>query len=146
MKKTGRTGRTGRNETCPCKSGKKFKKCCEKQVMEQQRVMNDYVNSDNQKSSEKVVTVMNRFRKDYDSYLIRDISHLLTQQNYKQVQIANFNHKTVMIAERNELNDEVFKSRAPDSTDIIVLYNGAYRCFNFNDLELAMTHIDKMIN
>lgn len=23
-----RSGRVGRNELCPCKSGKKFKKCC----------------------------------------------------------------------------------------------------------------------
>lgn len=128
----------GRNDICDCGSGKKFKKCC------------DGVNKfaiGQKVSTDKMKTCIEAFKIMYDTYTIIDISNDLTESNYQKYQIKNYNANVIMLAEKNIINDKVFKTRVRDSSsDIMVMYKGSYRTLPFDDLEDLMENICDMIN
>lgn len=128
----------GRNDICDCGSGKKFKKCC--------NGVNKF-EIGQKVSTDKIKTCIDAFKIMYDTYTIIDISDDLTESNYQKYQIKNYNANVIMLAEKNIINDNVFKTRVRDnSSDIIVMYHGSYRTFSFDDLEDLMPSICSMID
>ena len=51
-----------------------------------------------------------------------------------------------MIAEKNDSNKPFFESKCGSSTDIIVMFRGSFRTFEFTNLLNVDESIDKMIN
>lgn len=139
-------GKIGRNEKCPCNSGTKYKNCCLMKEMEERRKKNNmYVNGHDTKS-ESLLTVMTYLKNIYKKYNIINISDYLDNNAYREYQIKNYNIKTIMVAERNDRNNEVFTTRGPNEVNIMVMFHGAYKCFSYSNLELAKYDVEQMIN
>lgn len=124
----------GRNDNCSCGSDKKFKFCCIKIKV-----------PDNPNSSELILKCMDYFKKEYTNYNIIDISHKLESKNYRNYQLNNIKTKNIMIAEKNELNNDIFTERGSLDGDIIIMYHGAYVCFEKEEFDNAKITIKKMI-
>ena len=135
--------KTGRNDPCVCGSGKKFKKCCIKEV-QFEKPTNKYQVGQETKS-DVLKLVIDILQETYPDFKILDISDYLDTINYRQYQLNNMRMKTLLVAEKNINNMGVFTDRGPDSCDTIVMYNGAYRVFNGLELRGAIAHIDEMI-
>lgn len=136
----------GRNDKCPCGSKKKYKICCivkDENIKKQQQ---DQLDEGHIISSENIKDCQECLLELYPTHKIIDISNILTSQNYTIYQKRHYYNKIIMLAERNENNNEVFKSRGPDNVNIMVLHQGSYRCFDFNDLDLALDEIVAMID
>lgn len=134
-----------RNDKCYCGSTKKYKMCClAKNELEKEKI-NDQLNNGHEISSQKVVECVECLREIYYDFKIMDISNYLSDDTYVTFQKRHFNNKVLMVAERNDTNNAVFKKRGPDNVNIMVMYQGAYRCFQFDDLTFALDHINAMI-
>ena len=140
-----------RNEKCNCGSGKKYKKCCiskefskqreiEREALEMTRLATD----GHSFSSENIKTVASVLQT--NSFKVIDVSNFITKELYRPIQEFNYKNNTVIIAERNSTNEGVFKERCPENKDIIVMFRGAYQCFEFNkELSRATVTINDMI-
>jgi len=148
--------RIGRNDKCLCKSGKKYKKCCELKNIETK--INITKSSNNKyklsestlienASSETIGELIKELKERYPKYIISDISNDINKDNYKNYQIANFNDKVIMLAEKNDLNQSVFNGRVNDlDSDIIVMYHGSYRTFTSYNYDIYIDSIFMMID
>lgn len=126
----------GRNEKCPCGSGKKYKKCCvAKDFIERQNYREKVIYGDEFVSKYTENTAKALITK-YPDHQVIDVSKVLSnEQNYRDVQMQHYLAKTIMVVERNEINDELFESRCPDHINHMVLYRGAYQCFDGDDCD-----------
>lgn len=142
-----KTQKVGRNEKCPCNSNKKYKKCCENKLLLEKLSMDKiYTDGHHTTSNSKLIPCIEYLKKEYSSYKIINITNNLNIDTYRAFQTKNYYEKIIMVAERLDTNNGIFSTRGPENVDIIVMYQGAYRCFQSNDLLLAASHIDKMIN
>ena len=134
-----------RNSRCPCGSGKRYKSCCLLSDWKQKIDRIDKYENGHEISSDKVKHCVNNIVTNYPKNKVIDVSNILNNETYRLMQIENYRKDIIMVAERNIYNNEVFSTRAPETIDIIVLYHGAYRCFKYDNLELARDDLDKMI-
>lgn len=135
----------GRNSRCPCESGKKYKVCCLRKDEDAKRFEKYKYSIGQDTSTDHVTLMMEYFGGEYKDHKIIDISDGLNDENYRLYQTKNYNEKLIMIAEKNNTNQSVFKGRGPPNNDIIIMYRGSYRTFMKNDLENVFESIDKMI-
>ncbi len=136
----------GRNDKCPCDSGKKYKKCCMvKNEKEKQKEMHKFLDGHDTESERLLKTIKN-LKEDHPYHKIIDVTNYLNNKTYEPIQIINYKNKTIMVAERNSLNDDVFATRGPEEVDIMIMYHGAYRCFAYENLERARFDINNMID
>ena len=136
----------GRNEKCPCNSGKKYKKCCIMKDIEEKQNKNRLFIDGHDTISSNLLSVIDYLHDIYRNHKIIDISNCMNIETYQDIQIKNYYLKTIMIAERNSTNNGVFATRGPNDVDIMVLFHGAYQCFNYKNLVLAKDNVEKMIN
>lgn len=137
--------KVGRNEKCPCSSGKKYKICClEKDT--QKKTEELYMLQNGQPdSTDDTKICMEYLSEEYSDHKVIDISNLLTLDTYRKFQVANYSNKTLMVAQKNESNHEVFVTRGDSSCDMMIMYRGSYRSFRLDDLVQAAESVDKMV-
>lgn len=137
--------KTGRNEKCPCNSGKKYKQCClRKDELLKVKEMEKFINGQDT-SSDNVKFVKEYLDEEYFDHKVIDITNDLNVDNYKIYQVRNYESKVIMVAEKTESNQGVFTTRGPAENDIIVMYRGSYRAFKHDELINVVESIDKMI-
>lgn len=130
----------GRNDKCNCGSGIKFKKCCEPKTRETKFTTGQPY------SSQKIIELVKVLQNEYPKFRFIDISDDLTDENYREYQIRNYNTNIVMVAEKKLKNSLVFVERE-DSTanDIIVMHRGSYRTFISQNLARVLDSLSTMI-
>jgi hypothetical protein len=152
MNKTNKTSKIGPNEKCVCGSDKKFKNCCRLKLQLEKSIADAMFISGHNTLPEdiKVIDCMSYLIDTYPTHAIINITKYLTSESlYKEFQTKNYYNKTIMVAERTDLNNAVFSSRSPsndNSLDIIIMYQGAYRCFKYTDLSRVSNSLDTLIN
>lgn len=135
----------GRNDKCMCGSGKKYKTCCLNKVEEQKKeVAASYVNG-HEVSSDNVKMVHDYLAEEYRDHKVIDVTNILTEESYKPMQMKNYSANIIMVAERNDTNESVFSTRAPSNVNLMVLYRGAYQCFQDINFDSAKSKINDMI-
>jgi len=135
----------GRNDKCACNSGKKYKLCCLTKDVEQKAKDAEMCANGQKESNEDTKICMEYLEEEYTDHKVIDITTLLNTENYRKFQIANFNSKVIMVAQKTDSNKAVFATRGEEDSDMMVLYRGSYRTFNLNDLDQITESIDKMI-
>lgn len=138
-----------RNDKCHCKSGKKYKTCCleedEKNRLEQNQLLNDMYENGHEISFE--LTEFHDFlTTEYKKYKIIDVTNVLTSTNYRQIQTKHLFANTIIIANRTDENDEVFRTRGDGATDWIVMFRGAHQVFNSYSFDKMKPEIKDMIS
>ena len=135
----------GRNDKCLCGSGKKYKVCCLDKVEQHKKELTEsYVNG-HALSSDNVNMVHEYMTMEYPDHKVIDVSNILTEESYRPMQTKNYTSNIIMMAERNESNESVFATRAPSNINLMVLYRGAYQCFQDINFDSAKTKINDMI-
>ena len=134
--------KVGRNDKCPCKSGLKFKKCCESKINNTNKFM---VGQDN--ASEQLAECINKLKLKFPKHNVLNITDALNNTTYTQFQMANMKEKNILIAERSDSNMSVFMSRT-DSIDnnIMIMYHGHYRTFPAKSFDSVVDSATNMIN
>ena len=135
----------GRNDKCHCKSNKKYKLCCQKKDEATKNEPTDKLNNGHPISSPEMQDCYDCFIELYKYYKIMDITNYLTTDTYEIYQKKHYFDKTIMMAHRNDTNDGVFKTRGPDDTNIMIMFSGSYRCFKYDDLDMAFEKVVDMI-
>ncbi|ARF09976.1 SEC-C motif protein [Indivirus ILV1] len=137
--------RVGRNEKCPCSSNKKYKICCLENDVKKKLEEHEMLQNGQQESTDDTTICMEYLTEEYPDHKVINISNFLTPETYKKFQIAHYTNKTLMVAQKNESNQEVFATRGDSNCDIMVMYRGSYRSFKLDDLVQVSESIDKMI-
>src|SRR4029079_16578484 len=122
----------GRNDKCSCNSGKKYKKCCFNKCQIEKANEREIYNG-HEVSSDNVKIIIEWLNKEYYYIKVIDISKYLNQDNYQKFQVRYYYSSLVMVAERNEENEKVFEKRGDKDCNIIMMYQGAYRCFSMKE-------------
>jgi hypothetical protein len=144
----------GRNDSCYCNSGKKYKKCCESNDMNKKSVQNIKKNIDNNKyskgqiiSSEIIHDFREVLQEDYTDHTIIDITDDISLENYREYQVQNYSTNIIMLAEKIDgKNHNFFIAKSGKLDDnMIIMYRGSYRIFNQNDFLQVYESIQKMI-
>lgn len=136
----------GRNEKCLCGSGKKFKICCLNNIEREKARQIDLYDNGCEIESEELKDVMELLKEEYADHKIINLSNVLIEDNYKIIQTRHYYANVIMIAKRNKENESVFLKRAPGKQNIMVLYRGAYQCFDHEDILVAMEKVLEMID
>jgi hypothetical protein len=133
-------GKVGRNDICPCGSGIKYKKCCEKKQTVNKFIMGQ------ETSSQKIIDMIEILQERFPNHRFIDITDDLDDTNYKEYQLKNYNTNIVMIAEKKLKNSLVFIEREESSaTDIIIMHRGSYRSFIYENLDRVLESLATMI-
>jgi hypothetical protein len=137
----------GRNDLCHCNSGRKYKKCCENQNMNNKNPKNNNYSLGQIISSEIINDFREVLHEDYTDHNIIDITDDISLDNYREYQVQNYSTNVIMIAEKKEgKNDRFFIAKSGKLDDnIIIMYRGSYRIFNQNDFLQVYESIQNMI-
>jgi hypothetical protein len=127
------------NDKCLCASGKKYKKCC-------MNINKDIFFMGHKITSDNIQNIVDRLKEEYSDHSLIDISNLLTDTTYKEFQTKNYYEKTIMIAEKNDNNAAIMETRGILCDNIIIMYRGAYLCFEYEEFEDELIKIVSMIN
>ena len=137
----------GRNDKCHCLSNKKYKICClSKDEADKQALKDRFLCGQTDEPSIKMEICRNHYKdlyKDHDVIIISD--YLTNESIYKNYQQIHYMNKVIMLAEKNDINKAFFEHKCGSTNDIIVLYRGSYRTFEFNNLLNVNESVDKMI-
>jgi hypothetical protein len=130
------------NEPCPCGSGIKYKKCC---VNKTTNIITKY-ETGQAESSEIIQACLTVLSNRYDKAKFINVTDDLTEITYKEYQLKNFSNNICMIAERTELNAEVFATRIDnESSNIILFHKGSYRTFSHKNVERVLESVKNLI-
>ena len=137
----------GPNQPCHCNSNKKYKKCCFlKDELDKQKEIDMFMKGYENELSVKMEICKNHYQEKYNDFQIIIISdYLVSEPIYKKYQTIHYSNKIIMIAEKNDTNKPFFESKCGSSNDIIVMFRGSFRTFEFNNLLNVDESIDKMI-
>lgn len=139
-----------RNDPCNCGSNNKYKHCClAVDLAKKQKYENGQATH-----SERIGTLMARLEEAIQHCAeikqpkkIIDITDDLDEISYRDYQIKNYTHDTVMIAEKTIRSEPVFFTRVDSaSNDIIVMYKGSYRTFEYSRFPLLLNNLLNYIN
>lgn len=135
----------GRNESCPCGSGKKYKKCCLESNRQQQEELRNNVAT--YQPSEKMRALHQQLSTDFKPLQFQDITPMLNNGTYMQLQMANVNNVGLAtFAERTETTQALFKKKTQaDDMDVIVMYRGAYRVFRADMYDKYVVSLQKFL-
>lgn len=136
----------GRNDKCHCNSGKKYKKCCLQKDEDGRKEVLDLLEHGHEISSDKIQIVHDELSNRYPNHRVIDVTNILNKESYRDIQTFNYYRNTITLAERNEESEEVFSSRGPENVNMMVLYKGAYQCFEDINFQPAIDKICKMID
>ena len=136
----------GPNTKCPCQSGKKYKVCCLRKTIEKNNNKDRLLTDGHEITSKEIQEVSDELQSMYKDHKVIDVTNILNTDSYRPIQVRNYKEKTIMIAQRNDGNNEVFSSRGPEKVNIMVMYRGAFQCFEYEKYQLAMREICNMID
>ena len=126
------------NDMCLCNSGKKYKKCCFiTDFYKKQEEDKKYINGQTEESSNNIKFCIDYYKKMFTKHKIIDITNDINLNNYKSYHIKNYTNKTIMLAERTKINDNLFIVKSdPQNSDcnLIFMYKGTYRIFKISDI------------
>lgn len=139
----------GRNNKCSCGSEKKYKYCCINNKTMETTPLSKY-KTGHSISSEFVQKSVDALKNIYPNHNIIDVTNYLNPRSYRSMQMMNIKSNIIMVAERNDVSEQVFIDRIPRQYkfmeyNMIVMYRGAYRCFNIFRINEAMSEIKKMV-
>ncbi len=78
---------------------------------------------------------------------IIDITDDLDEITYRDYQVKNYTHDTIMIAEKTSKSERVFLTRVDSATnDMIIMYKGSYRTFEYSRFPLLLNNLLNYIN
>lgn len=124
------------NKKCPCGSGRRYKICCK----------NNIYQHDNPDKSQTIIVYIDWLKNEFPNHTVIDITHTLEPSNYKNFQCNNYEKKSILIANRTPKNDKIFVDNKSQNGEAIVLFFGAYVCFEHIKFDKAKRLIDIMIN
>jgi len=123
--------KTGRNDKCPCDSGKKYKACCLKNDDNKKREQDELYINGQENNSNKINFCLEHYKTIFDKHKIINITDLATEENIKHFYMKNLTTKTIMLLEKTDKNKEMFTGNSKDvnvdNFDLMVLYKGGYR-------------------
>lgn len=123
------------NEKCPCGSGIKYKKCCERQAMQLKQQARDLFAGQMEGLSAEFTD--ERLQRVHDMLLDRykvqslDASVVLADWPLQKVNDHFKGQSIALIAGRNGENDAAFRSKTKEEEDIFVIYRGKYQLFKY---------------
>lgn len=82
----------------------------------------------------------------YPDHKVIDISDNLSTLNYSVFQKTNYEKRIIMLAQKQENNKEIFVKRLAEDADVIVLYRGSYRAFQFSEFRECFESVCDMID
>jgi hypothetical protein len=135
----------GRNDKCHCNSGKKYKSCCINLDLTNKQKEIDKLENGHEPNTDNMKIVHEFMSLKYNDHKVIDISDYITPENYKLFQNKHFREKTIMIVGRNFFNGGLFQVKGMENTDVMIMYRGSYRAFNFNNLLQVEQSIDTMM-
>ena len=120
------------NEKCICGSGKKYKKCCRQKVEEQAIENRVDINTLYENGHEITNHVLyDWLTQEYPDFKVIDVSNLiLGKGSYKKILTKHYYKNTILIATRNEENNNIFNAKGDDTTDCMVMFKGAHQVFS----------------
>ena len=138
--------KVGVNDHCPCGSHKKYKKCCMmKDVKNKQEESESYFTGQDI-STDKMIGVLDYYKKLFPKYCLIDITDNLNKDNYKTYLVKNYSNKTIMFAEKTENNEEFFNSKSDSlDNDIIIMFAGGYKVINSVNIGMYLDDIKAWI-
>jgi hypothetical protein len=137
-----------RNDKCHCGSNKKYKQCClyNDDIMKVEiREKTNELYENGHELSPELQDVCDFFKKEFPTFKVLDISNILTTSSYRPIQEKHYTADTIMLASRNEKNDQVFKTRGDAATNWMVLFRGAHQVFNQYSFENMKKQLLNMI-
>lgn len=141
----------GRNEQCPCNSGKKYKKCClaknESEAMEFNNMMTEKLTAGDP-LTEKLHR-LNQYLLDRYQIRVVNLTNYLVMDLINRINTMYSNKRNIVIAaERNDVNEKFFQTKSDDEAcDMIVIYCNNYLCFNYdNEWDDMIERLDTIIN
>jgi hypothetical protein len=137
----------GVNDKCYCGSNTKYKKCCLKKEQTLEELEHALFMKGHPPSSEQTQEVMAKLLLEYKGYQVIDVSNILADDTYQKMQLMNFKHKTIMVAQKNNNNASVFDPRVGPiiDADIMVMFQGSFKCFKYCNFGMASHDIKGMI-
>lgn len=142
------TKKLKRNDKCHCGSNKKYKQCCldnDEELKNRNREEMNELYENGHALSDELKDTYDFFTKEYPTFKVLDVSNILTATSYRPIQEKHFFANTIMLAIRNETNDQVFKTRGDASTNCMVLFRGAHQVFNLHSFENMKKQLLNMI-
>jgi hypothetical protein len=132
----------GRNSTCLCGSGKKYKKCCITADVDAVNTQRQRIIYGDEYGSQELKELANLFKESYPDHDVIDVSKVADTSTYKPLQLQHYKKKVIMLLERSPTNKGIFEERCPDHINIMVLYRGAYECITDDTIDPVCNMID----
>jgi hypothetical protein len=141
----------GVNDQCSCGSQKKYKKCCMVNNLNKKQLDSEIYFTGQDTSSEKMLEVLDFYKSLFPKYCLIDITNNLNKDNYKTYLTKNYSNKTIMFAEKTQLNEEFFNSKSNSNSndvdvDIIIMFAGGYKVIDSNNILMYNDDIKAWIN
>ena len=137
----------GRNQTCNCGSGIKFKKCCLNKKEQQQQHKRERIIYGDEYCTQEIETIAKQLKVEFPDHEVIDVSSVADTTTYKPLQLQHYNKKVIMLMQKNEFNEDIFVERVPAFIDKLVLYRGAYTAVEDPDnLEIVCDMISTRLN
>jgi hypothetical protein len=139
--------KVGVNDLCPCGSQKKYKKCCMVNDSNKKFVNEQIYMTGQDTSSDKMIEVLDFYKSLFPKYSLIDITSYLNKDNYKTFLIKNYSNKTIMFAEKTQVNEDFFNSKSnSEDVDIIIMFAGGYKVIDSENIGMYLDDIKGWIN
>lgn len=140
--------KTKPNEKCPCDSGYKYKRCCQRLKFEQQRQSADQFQLLLQNNASKEITdtelsALNTYFLDRYKIPCMDITDIATAGTLNKIHSEYRGKRQVLLMKRTEATNGAFNSKgAGQEDDVLVIWKNNFLTFNYekelNDARKAM--------
>ena len=98
-------------------------------------------------SSDKMIEVLDYYKSLFPKYCLVDITSYLNKDNYKTFLIKNYSNKTIMFAEKTQVNEDFFNSKSKsEDVDIIIMFAGGYKVIDSENIGMYSDDIKAWIN
>ena len=125
----------GRNDKCTCNSGKKYKNCCLNRVPLKTTWVID-----------PLTQCFEYLMQAYPKMFLINISNQLRLDGNEQYIQKGREGRTIMIAEKNELNNWVFEKKDYSDKDIMIVFNEKFYAYNKNDFDETKRSITELLS
>lgn len=134
------------NDKCPCGSGIKYKKCCEREAMQLKQQTRDMFAAQMaglsaEFTDERLQRVHDMLQDRYSMQSL-DASIVLADWSVQKVNDHFKSQSVALLAARNSETEAAFRSKTKEDEDIFVIYRGKYQLFKYDtEFDKAMDAI-----
>jgi hypothetical protein len=115
--------------------------------LNKKQLVNDVYISGQETSTDKMYKVMDFYKALFPKFSLIDITSYLDKDNYKLFLVKNYSNKTIMFAEKNQLNEDFFNSKSnSEDVDIIIMFAGGYKVIDSKNIEMYTNNIKAWIS